>query len=399
MKNFFLIAMLAVAALSVSCSKENKATSRPHTPSTDSQMVGTWYCYKVAYGEILMEDPGIVITFDSDNNYKLYNPNNLREGTWLVDGGYLVFQGAYSARDSIMILDGTHLCLHEAYMDLYYTKIEELVTGSWRCGEMQVTNHASGAASVDGVEGEVTWSLSINNNAKAVINYAGAYEESFAITYVQDYLFGVTDGKGNNGLFRSTAPRSFKVNNIIGTWMRSGWRNFGTESSDYRVSSCIFAPDNTCVLSWTGVANNASDNHWSVSKYDGIYDLRIIDSNGPSLYTMEYLDEKHMALLSRDNFLSVFTNISTLLPGKWKISWTDRWYIVTIDDSGSSSWLMEGTVDVGKYAWSLDIVKGNALIKFTGPGWQDEITIQTIVTDELLVANNAANGKVTFERQ
>ena len=106
-----------------------------------------------------------------------------------------------------------------------------------------------------------------------------------------------------------------------------------------------------------------------------------------------------MALLSRDNFLSVYTNISTLLPGKWEISWTDRWYIVTIDDSGSSSWLMEGTVDVGKYAWSLDIVNGNALIKFTGPGWQDEITIQAIVTDELLVANNAANGKVTFERQ
>ena len=120
--------------------------------------------------------------------------------------------------------------------------------------------------------------------------------------------------------------------------------------------------------------------------------------------TLKELDAKHLVWSANwgeedRSFNEAYTNISRILPGAWKNVGPDAWYVVTIDESGTSNWKKNGTEDAGTFDWCLDIEGGCVIIRFgdENSSWSDKQIILE-KSDDFLKVKSKTEATVTFER-
>ena len=120
--------------------------------------------------------------------------------------------------------------------------------------------------------------------------------------------------------------------------------------------------------------------------------------------TLKELDGKHLVWDANRGIDALYhesyTNISRVLPGTWKISWLNAWFIVDISDSGSSTWKQSGIEALQTYDWKLSVDKGRIVVCFgnENSGWSDKLTVNAIYSDKYIDAGNAAGGLVGLWR-
>ena len=120
------------------------------------------------------------------------------------------------------------------------------------------------------------------------------------------------------------------------------------------------------------------------------------DGSGYPDIVIQSLDGVHM-FYQQAGESAYYTNMEKFMPGTWKASWQDAWFIVTMDESGTSTWKRAGTVSAGTYDWSLEFKGSRIVVKFTGATWNDQLLVLGI-TDGKLEMKNKDGGHVDFER-
>ena len=226
---------------------------------------------------------------------------------------------------------------------------------------------------------------------------------NYGIRFMDDDCGWFVDLDGNNiYLFRQQPPEGvvFNEKDLEGVWF------------------CTRSMDDTGLGYSAGLGYSFSDDHKYVEYLYGT-DVRngswAFSGNTLTLSStvgvrLVFMDDKHMCWL-RDwgeydiHTHEMYTNLTKVLPGTWKASWTGAWYVVTIHEDGTSTWQMEGTGATIDYSWTLDYVSAEdtypvPVLSFSGPGWSDKLTFKE-VTDDMFVFSSAKTGgsKVLFVRQ
>lgn len=192
----------------------------------------------------------------------------------------------------------------------------------------------------------------------------------------------------------------FKEKDLIGYWACTQSITNDESPEIYPAQALLMKEDHNGGLSWRG------DNYFFTWALEGD-DLKLLGEHVPDVSTLKKLDGRHMIWFQKFettsiSYLDSYTNISAILPGKWDITFDDgedqQSYIVTIDKSGSSSWVSH-EVDAGTYNWELLVKDSRVTIHFKGNGWEDYLIIHEIGSDDHLVARNNLYSSVTLERK
>ena len=190
----------------------------------------------------------------------------------------------------------------------------------------------------------------------------------------------------------------FNENDLIGCWACA--KSITTDEL-YPPYSLSFSADHRVIIKAYDDTYTA-EGSWAV-KGDKLV-LSGEDFKGWDV-TLKELDEKHLQWNSNwgvedSYFLESYTNISKIIPGTWKNVGPDAWYVVTIDESGTSKWVKNGITDVGTYNWHLGIKDGRVTVCFgdESSSWSDEQAILE-VSDDYLAAKSKTGAIVAFERE
>lgn len=414
-----LLPILAISLVLAGCEKGAKDSSS----SSESPLVGIW-----CWTESITLDSGSPSTgyffyeFNADHTGRDY----LGAGaslTWSLSGDKLKIRSEGGDYDcQILHLDKKHLAIkaeevgYPGEFFAYFTNVSSTLPGVWKGivndfdEELSISISSSGTSSWKNYDSSGTtenydWeivSLSIMPVVKFTIP-GSIVSTSYAIRYIDDDCGWLVDMDGNSiYLFREQVPEGvvFNEKDMAGVWF------------------CTRSTDDSRAEIFPGAYYNFSPDH----KYkEYFYDASVRDGswafsgNKLTLSSTEgihlvLLDDKHMCWI-RDwgeydlHTHEMYTNLTRVLPGTWKASWTGAWYIVKIREDGTSTWQMEGTGATIDYNWTLDYVPVEdsdpvPVLSFSGPGWSDQLTYKC-VTDDMFVFTSAKAGgsKVLFVRQ
>ncbi len=198
----------------------------------------------------------------------------------------------------------------------------------------------------------------------------------------------------------------FSIDDLMGLWACTEHFGMDGNESPYTAQNTSFQCNVNELIHF---APYYGDGSWTYKnlKFDG--DKLILDEGEEWEMKLQIikLDGKHLTwhqLYEDDIVKESYLNIPKILPGTWKFSWLNAWYIVTIDESGASVWKKNGTADAGSYDMNVIILEDKIAIAFgdynsSNPsGWYDILTL-TSVSEDRLEATNKDNGPVIIERQ
>ena len=258
-----------------------------------------------------------------------------------------------------------------------------------------------GSGTVENYEWEIV-SLGIMPVVKFTIP-GSIVSNNYGVRYIDDDCGWIVDTNGNSiYLFREQPQEGERFNekDLEGVWFCTRSMDDSAMGSSAGLGYSFSADHKYKEYSYgTDVVNGSwafSGNKLTLSSTEGI--------------SLVFLDNKHMCWI-RDlgnynlYYHERYTNLTRILPGTWKASWTGAWFIVTINEDGTSSWKEEGSVNSGDYDWTLNYVSADnsypvPVLSFSGSGWSDQLTF-TEVTDDMFVFTSAKTGgsKVLFVRQ
>ena len=97
-------------------------------------------------------------------------------------------------------------------------------------------------------------------------------------------------------------------------------------------------------------------------------------------------------------YIQYFLNVSKILPGRWKCTYNGKPYTVSLDASGTSTWIEDDSDDKFSNKWSLEFQDGlySPFLKFDGSRIQDPFLISS-ATENFMVTN-VGGSTVTFEK-
>ena len=192
----------------------------------------------------------------------------------------------------------------------------------------------------------------------------------------------------------------YNENDLVGTWVCTEWAtgsNTPTSNPDisYEVNT-----DHTSVFHF-GVADTY---HLSWAILGDKLELSGDDSFQEC--TLKKLDKKHFVWILKyntgDRAQASFTNLSQILPGKWKSESASYGQVdITIDATGTSTWV-KGDAEPEIITWALVFggKRARPFIKWEGVNvdFADAFDVGD-VTDDQIVMTSAKPDQVIFTRQ
>ena len=178
------------------------------------------------------------------------------------------------------------------------------------------------------------------------------------------------------------------ADNLIGYWACESMTSTTNDVYEFPALSIHFLSDYGFRMIMASVVY---DYYWSL-----IGDkLILLKDSEPHETRINSLDLKHMDWTTTNGNRCRLTNMTNILPGKWKCEKSGHaTYFIDIDSSGSSIWLEEGATETMIITWDMGIsTQGRIVIMF-----DNVLYTLSKFTDDSLDLLDSSNAHVSFTR-